>query len=381
MIHVRLLRRLLALALLLYVAAWAYRIVSRKYYCWLPGYVSWALTPNEAAAGPVHVFFLCADHYEPGEQFPMVQRWLDEYPKIAARHHDADGRPVQHTWFYPAEQPIDRNLEALKTLVTAGYGEVEFHLHHDHDTLDSARKRYQDGIAWFQRFGFLKGTDGATHFAFIHGVWGLDNSEGPDHCGVDRELELLRQLGCFADFTFPSLYMAAQPAMVNSIYEATDDNRAKSYDRGVPLQVGVKPAGDLIIFEGPLVMALALDPRLFTVVENSEIHPAIPAGPRRVDYWMRSRIHVKSRPEWQFIKVHGHGAQTDADAGEWLGPDFDAALSHLETAYNDGVRYKLHYVTAREAFNLARAAADGKTGDPRQYYGYLIPPYEADVRR
>jgi hypothetical protein len=194
-------------------------------------------------------------------------------------------------------------------------------------------------------------------------------------------LELLRQLGCFADYTFPSLNQAAQPAMVNSIYEAVDDDRPKSYDRGTPLQSGVKPAGDLLIFEGPLVMALAWDPRLFTVVDDGNIHPAVPAGPKRVDYWMRSRIHVKGRPEWQFVKVHGHGAQTEGDVDEWLGPHFDAALSHLERAYNDGTRYVLHYVTAREAFNLVRAAADGKTGDPRQYYDYLIPPYEADPRK
>jgi len=49
--------------------------------------------------------------------------------------------------------------------------------------------------------------------------------------------------------------------------------------------------------------------------------------------------------------------------------------------YNDASRYVLHYVTAREAYNLARAAVDGKTGDPRQYYDYLIPPYQADGRR
>jgi hypothetical protein len=38
----------------------------------------------------------------------------------------------------------------------------------------------------------------------------------------------------------------------------------------------------------------------------------------------------------------------------------------------------LHYVTAREAYNLIRAAADGKQGEPRQYFNYVIPPYEAD---
>ena len=58
----------------------------------------------------------------------------------------------------------------------------------------------------------------------------------------------------------------------------------------------------------------------------------------------------------------------------------DRALTYLETTYNDGSRYVLHYVTAREAFNLARAAVDGKTGDPRQYYDYLIPRYAANGR-
>jgi hypothetical protein len=240
----------LLLGLLSYLGAWTYRIYTKRYFFWLPGYLKWALTRSEQARGPVHVFFLFADHFEPGtEKYRIVQRWLDDYPAMARRHCDSTGRPVQHTWFYPAEQPIDRNLEALKILVSAGYGEVELHLHHGPDTLETARRRYQEGIAWFQRFGFLKGTDGATHFAFIHGVWALDNSRyDRRYCGVDRELQLLRELGCFADFTFPSLGQESQPAMVNSIYMATDDDRPKSYNYGVPLQVGVKPVGDLMIF-------------------------------------------------------------------------------------------------------------------------------------
>jgi hypothetical protein len=383
MILVRLLRRALLLCLLLYIGAWGYRIYLKKYYYWLPAYISWIFSPGESAAGPTHLFFLSTDHYEPGPRYDHVQRWVAGYPELARRHHDAGGRPVQHTWFYPVEQPIDRNLDALKTLVTAGYGEVELHLHHGNDTMDSARRRFAAGIAWMQQWGFLKGTDGATHFAFIHGVWALDNGNNdPRICGVDRELQLLRELGCFADYTFPALMNPSQPAMVNTIYMAIDDDRPKSYNHGVPLSLGVKPVGDLLIFEGPLVIAPAMDPaHLFALVEEGNIHPTVPAGPKRVDYWMRSRIHVKGRPDWQFIKVHGHGAQDEDNVTEWLGPDFDAALSHLERTYNDGTRYVLHYITAREAYNLARAAADGKTGDPRQYYDYLIPPYEADGRR
>ena len=36
--------------------------------------------------------------------------------------------------------------------------------------------------------------------------------------------------------------------------------------------------------------------------------------------------------------------------------------------------WKLHYVTAREMYNVARAAMDGKTGDPSAYFDYVIPP-------
>jgi hypothetical protein len=170
--------------------------------------------------------------------------------------------------------------------------------------------------------------------------------------------------------------------MVNSIYMATDDDHPKSYNRGVPLQLGVKPSGDLLIFQGPLIIAPSLDPkRLFAVVDDGDVHPAVPAGARRADYWMHSGVHVKGRPDWQFVKVHGHTAQDDANATETLGQHFEAALTHFEKAYNDRTHYVLHYVTAREAYNLARAAADGKTGDPCQYYDYVIPPYEADGRR
>jgi hypothetical protein len=376
---VRFFGRLVFIGLILYLAAWAYRIYLRKYYVWLPGYWSWTRESEAPATGPVHLFFIYVDHFEPGPTYHFVQRWLDEYPKLAERHRDADGRPVQHTWFYPAEQPIDRNMLALQKLVADGYGEVELHLHHDHDTAETGRERFASGIAYLQKFGFLKTPDGAPHFAFIHGNWGLDNSRGPAYCGNNEELRMLRELGCFADFTFPSLYWESQPPFVNNIYAATDDPRPKSYDRGVPVQQGVPFRGDLMIFQGPLLLVPNIHPRwLFVMVEDDDIHPAIPVDPTRVDHWVRSRIHVKGRPDWQFLKVHTHGAQSDADASETLGPHFDSALSHLETAYNDRTHYILHYVTAREAFNLVRAAIDGKRGDPRQYYDYVIPPYIAD---
>jgi hypothetical protein len=44
----------------------------------------------------------------------------------------------------------------------------------------------------------------------------------------------------------------------------------------------------------------------------------------------------------------------------------------LNELCNDGTRYKLHYVTARQAYNLAKAAERGLGGDPRQWMDLVV---------
>jgi hypothetical protein len=46
----------------------------------------------------------------------------------------------------------------------------------------------------------------------------------------------------------------------------------------------------------------------------------------------------------------------------------------LAKKYNDGQKWKLHYVSAREMYNVARAAMDGKSGSPAGYLDYEVPP-------
>ena len=58
-----------------------------------------------------------------------------------------------------------------------------------------------------------------------------------------------------------------------------------------------------------------------------------------------------------------------------IGPRFVATLTSLERDYNDGTRYVLHYVTAREAYNLAMAASRGASGAPRDSFNAIVPPY------
>jgi hypothetical protein len=56
-----------------------------------------------------------------------------------------------------------------------------------------------------------------------------------------------------------------------------------------------------------------------------------------------------------------------------LGQPVDAMFHDLESRYNDGSRYVLHYVTAREMFNIAKAAEAGLEGNPGDYRDFCIP--------
>jgi hypothetical protein len=191
---------------------------------------------------------------------------------------------------------------------------------------------------------------------------------------VNNELRVLSEEGCYADFTLPSAPSAAQTSTINSIYYAEDDpHRPKSHDKGVPVQVGGAPSGDLMIIQGPLGMMWknrkwGLIPR----IEGADIRRTSPPTPARIDEWIRTGVHVRGRPEWVFVKVHTHGAP-EAEAEAMLGTTLVPMFEHLQRAYNDGARYRLHYVSAREMYNIAKAAEAGLDGDPGAYRDYIVP--------
>jgi hypothetical protein len=373
-------RQVIVAGIALYAAATVVRLYARKYDVFVPGYLAWLMTAAPAPSDrPTHVFFMFVDHFEPDYDAERVRRWAYRYRELAGQHHDGDGRPPQHTWFYPGEQGQPEVMRELQELTADGLGEVELHYHHDYDTAATLRPKLVASISDFQRYGFLKTTDGRTCFAFIHGNEGLDNSNGPATCGVNTELRLLRELGCFADFTFPAIFKDAQPPFVNEIYAAADDDQPKSYARHLPLSALESGRADLMIFQGPLVFAPSLNAfHLFLDLDDGNVHATVLASPQRVDRWVRAGIHVAERPDWVFVKVFAHGISTEGDEEAVLGPSFDKALSYLERQYDDGRRYVLHYITSREGYNLARAAADGLTGDPTRYFDNPIPPYVAD---
>lgn len=334
---------------------------------------------------PTHVMFCFVDHFEPrwgkadyAAEVRRVARWVQGYPKLCRGHRDADGRYPQHSFFFPSEEYRPEHIDSLAGLCAAGFGEIEVHLHHDNDTDQGLRANLGEFLTRLVDHHDALPLDTATGkplWSFIHGNWALDNSR-PDGrwCGVNNELQILRDMGCYADFTLPSAPSDTQTSTVNSIYYAFDNPaKPKSHDAGEPVRVGGKQQGDLMIIQGPLSLRWKFRGLMpMPSIENGDIRADNPPSAARVDAWIKTGVHVTGKPEWVFVKVHTHGTQ-DRDMEALLGTPVDRMFEYLEQRYNDGKRHHLHYVTAREMYNIARAAEAGKTGDPGKYRDFIIP--------
>lgn len=354
---------------------------------WMISYLRGCLTKKPIAEGPTHIMFCFVDHYEPqwaikddiATERKRVDRWMVDYPRLCAKHADADGKFPQHTFFYPEEEYREEHLSKLAQLCKSGYGEVEIHLHHDNDTSENLRQT----LSGFAKL--LHGQHGLLPvfpetnqpaYAFIHGNWCLCNARKDGRwCGVNDELIVLKETGCYADFTLPAAPTESQTAKINSIYYAQDNaGRPKSHNTGVDVKVGGKPWGDLMIIQGPLTLnwkkrKFGFMPR----IEAGDMRGQTPPTQERVDLWVNANIHVQGRPNWVFIKIHTHGTQ-EQDMETLLGSQTDEMFSYLEDKYNDGKQYVLHYVTARETFNIIKAAEAGLDGNPNAYRDYMLKP-------
>lgn len=361
------------------------RLRSKNLQNWLGGYAGSALRRawRRPAPGKVrHLLFALCDHYEPlwrgaspEQGRARVAAWRERYAEALGDFRDAEGRPPRHTFFFPGEQYHPDYLEPLADLARRGLGEVEVHLHHDRDTADGLRRSLARALEDFGRHGHIS-VDAAARprWAFIHGNWCLANSRRDGRrCGVDEELQVLFDAGCYADFTFPSAPDESQPGIVNQIYWPTGDlRRRRAHHRGVRARVGDVRQDRLLMIQGPL--ALAWRPgRMAVRIEASALQAGDPPTASRVDTWVKQDVQVEGQPAWTFVKVHTHGAP-EANAASLLGPEGRALHEHLRARYNDGTRWRLHYVTAREMFNIAIAAMEGATGDPGAYRDHLVAP-------
>jgi len=320
---------------------------------------------------PLHVFFCLADHFEPKRagapptvQRERVERWRREYPRSVAGLTDSVGRPPRHSFFYPAEEYEPEHLDALAELCRQGMGEVEIHLHHDGDTSEHLREtllEFKETL--HHRHALLaRNAAGEIAYGFIHGNWALDNSRRDGRwCGVNDELTVLRETGCYADFTMPSAPADCQTSTINSIYYAFDDpRRPKSHDRGEPARVGRRPPDEgLLMIQGPL----ALDWRsrkwgLLPRLENGDLHGGRAPAIARMRLWLRAGVTVAGRPDWRFVKLHAHGAH-EPNAAVLLGEPMRRFHESLAETARRHAAFKYYYVTAREMADLVHQAEAG----------------------
>jgi len=359
-------------------------IAHRNVHRWLGGYALQSVRKLSTVQheGPRHLLVAVCDHYEPlwgnasdDHGWQRVQHWLTDYPVLTRNLRDADGRPPRHTFFFPGEQYRPEYLDALAKLAKLGLGEVEVHLHHESDT---AQKLTWDLLKYTQAFadhGHLsRDKSGRLRYAFIHGNWCLANSRHDGrYCGVDSELGILFETGCYADFTFPSAPDETQPGIVNQIYWPTGDpTLARAHEKGLRARVGHTMNDRILMIQGPLAIARRAG-RLGVRIDGAALTARDPASPQRMHTWISQGIHIKDRPEWIFVKLHTHGAP-DAQAASLLGAPGRAFHEFLISNYNDGKKFVLHYVTAREMFNIARAGMEGRSGNPNDYRDYALAP-------
>ena len=175
----------------------------------------------------------------------------------------------------------------------------------------------------------------------------MPGEAGAETHGITDQIQKLVDQGCYADFTFSTIGTNAQPSTVNSLYYVKDDpDEPKSYDTGQPSTVGQTVDNQLLIFQGPSALSWNGDIEYGAIENDPRFEPG------RISKWIDANIHVHGRPEWVFVKVYSHGAQSQDVV---LAHDMDWMLASLREECKQR-EIKLHFMSGREAFNVIKSA-------------------------
>jgi hypothetical protein len=91
----------------------------------------------------------------------------------------------------------------------------------------------------------------------------------------------------------------------------------------------------------------------------------------RLDQWIKAGVRVAGREDWVFVKLHTHGAK-ESNRRALLGEAGMAFHEGLARRAAQDMRFRYHYVTAREMFNLAKNAESGWTGSVDDGRNHLV---------
>lgn len=337
-----------------------------------------------------HLIFTIANHFEPAwkeggmhdikSQRCRMSEWHAMARSIGDAVRDVDGTKFRHTNFYPAEQYDRHILDEMAEMQSEGLGDVEIHLHHgieNPDTSENLRRTlvdFRDCLADEHKCLSRLDGKGDPMYAFVHGNLALANSAGGRFCGVDDEMQILQDTGCYADMTLPSAPGQTQVPMINKIYECTlPFDQPVPHRKGRPVQVRSTDPALPLIFTGPLVFnwTRRIKGIPFPRIDDGAMTNNQPMDMARFKRWVSSNIIVKEQPDWVFIKLHCHGF-FDNDQSACIGEEAIRFFSEMGEHGDRSGEYKLYFATAREAFNIVMAALDGKKGSPGSYRNYRL---------
>jgi len=315
------------------------------------------------------VYFCIADHYEPywgkaskKDAIRRVKRWHNEFVPLAKKYVDSEGNHPIYSFFYPAEEYDEEAMNMLADIVDKGFGDMEIHLHHENDTADNLKKDLKDFISLLDEKHKLLRRDenGDLVYAFIHGNWALDNShpEGA-YCGVDNELQVLKDTGCYLDMTMPSAPCRTQTKTINSIYFAKGQKgKCKSHDVGVNAAPGRwLKADEILMVQGPL--GFNWKSRKFGIlprIEAGELSHDAPPTNERIKLWLKYGARMQGVDDHIFIKLHTHGAN-DRNLEMLLGGGLENMWQGLNEVVRNNSDFSLHYVSARGMYEKIKQLA------------------------
>ena len=337
-----------------------------------------------------HIIITVADHFEPGWSENGVLDHKTQIVRLKAYHkmargtgeavRDADGTKFRHTNFYPAEQYHPEILDIMAEMQAEGLGEVEIHLHHGverPDTAENLRQTlvdFRDTLA--ERHKCLSRMDhvGDPMYAFVHGNLALANSCGGRNCGVDGEMEILRDTGCYTDMSLPSAPDQSQVAVINQIYEcALPMNEAVPHRRGIRVAANRTQPQLPLIFTGPLVFNWTRRIKGLPVprIDDGALTANQALDLARFNRWRSANITVSGRSDLIFVKLYCHGF-FDRDQSVCVGDDAKRFFGTLVEQSEKAGDFTIHFASAREAFNIVLAAIEGKTGNPNDHRDYRL---------
>ena len=325
---------------------------------WLPSYLRNRTRHYLQRRPAKRLWVAITDHFEPYGNTTLenahlrLAKWQDRWPKIASdAPKDSLGNAPCFTFFYPQEEYQRDLLNTITELCATGYSDVEVHLHHFNDNAASFSEKIRIFTrALHEQHGLLHVHNGRLMFGFIHGNWALDNSHPKGiGCGVKGELQLLRDLGCYADFTMPSFPSGTQSRIVNQVYWTTGDPaRPRGFDSGVEATPGGGVQGDLLMITGPA--GIRYRDRLIPRSETGELAAYDLPTPYRVKRWIDLAPRIGDDI---FLKLYGHSAREDNAAALLGSTDAPAALPSMfrwirERCDQEGL--ELHWASAYQMF-------------------------------